>query len=218
MDEALGRRMVTEFIGTFILVFTVCCTVLQNASLAPLAIGAALMVSVYAGGHISGGHYNPAVSLAVYLRGRLSRRELVPYWIAQLIAQLIAAAAASGVAVFVVNPTTRHAHDYTGRALFAALVVEFVFTFVLAFVVLNVATSKDHPDNSFYGLAIGFTVLVGAVAVGGISGGAFNPAVALGASIAGLLNWANFWIYLVGCLTGGVLAAGLFMYLNPTDK
>jgi len=88
---------------------------------------------------------------------------------------------------------------------------------VLAFVVLNVATSKDHPNNSFYGLAIGFTVLAGAVAVGGVSGGAFNPAVAFGASIMGLIAWANIWLYLVGCLAGGAVAGVAFRWLNPDD-
>jgi aquaporin Z len=208
------RKYVTEFIGTFILVFTVCCTVLTNASLAPVAIGASLMIAVYAGGHISGGHYNPAVSLAAFVRGRLGAGDLVPYWLAQL----LGAAAASGVALYVVNPPARHPAEFQGRQIGAALVAELIFTFVLAYVVLNVATSKDHPDNSFYGLAIGFTVLTGAVAVGGISGGAFNPAVAFGGSIAGLFCWQNIWIYLVGCLAGGAGAGFTFKYLNPTDK
>jgi aquaporin Z len=207
------RRYVTEFIGTFALVLTVGCTVLSKASLASIAIGASLMVMVYAGGHISGGHYNPAVSLAAFVRGRLDLEELVPYWAAQL----LAAAAAAGIAVFLVNPGRRSAITLTGRALFAALVAEFIFTFLLCYVMLNVATSSDHPLNSFYGLAIGFTVLVGAVAVGGISGGAFNPAVAFGASLMGLFSWANIWLYLVGCLAGGAAAGLVFRYLNPDD-
>jgi aquaporin Z len=212
-DPSAGRKYVTEFIGAFILVFTVGCAVLTKAALAPIAIGSALMVGVYAGGHISGGHYNPAVSMAAFVRGRLSGRDLVPYWIAQL----AGAAVAAGLAVFVVNPPGRHPVSYTGRALFAALVAEFIFTFVLSYVVLNVATSKDQPNNSFFGLAIGFTVLVGAVAVGGVSGGAFNPAVAFGASLMGLFAWANIWIYLLGCLAGGALAGLVFRALNPND-
>jgi aquaporin Z len=207
------RRYATEFIGTFVLVFTVCCTVLSDQSLAPVAIGASLMVSVYAGGHISGGHYNPAVSLAAFVRGRLGGADLVPYWVAQL----LAASAASGIAIFVINPPTQNPHTLTGHDLGAAFVAELIFTFVLGYVVLNVATSKDHPDNSFYGLAIGFTVLVGAVAVGGVSGGAFNPAVALGALLSGLLSWGNAWLYLVACLTGGALAGLVFKLLNPGD-
>ena len=137
------RKYVTEFIGTFGLVFTVGCAVMGKAALAPLAIGAALMVFVYAGGHISGGHYNPAVSLAAYLRGRLSRQDLGPYWLAQAAGALVAA----GLATFVVNPAPFPALDMSGRAIGEGLVAEFIFTFALAYVVLNVATSKDHLGN-----------------------------------------------------------------------
>jgi len=84
-------------------------------------------------------------------------------------------------------------------------------------VVLNVATSKDHPRNAFYGLAIGFTVFTGATAAGRISGGAFNPAVALGASVMGLFSWSNIWIYLLADFAGGAAAALAFRYLNPED-
>jgi aquaporin Z len=207
------RKYVTEFIGTFGLVFTVGCAVMTRSALAPLAIGAALMVFVYAGGHISGGHYNPAVSLAAFLRGRLGRKDLIPYWVAQLAAAVIAAV----LARFVVNPRLVIPLSLHGRAIAAALLAEFLFTFALAYVVLNVATSKDHPGNSFYGLAIGFTVFVGAAAVGSISGGAFNPAVALGASVMGLFSWSDIWIYLVADLAGGAVAALTFLYLNPGD-
>jgi|SRR5579859_2496136 len=207
------RRYVTEFIGTFGLVFTVGCAVLSRSSFAPLAIGASLMVLVFAGGHVSGAHYNPAVTLAVYLRGRMKQEDVGPYWAAQL----AGAALAAGAATFVVNPPTVTALSLSGRSVAAALIVEFIFTFALAYVVLNVATSKDTTGNSFYGLAIGFTVFVGAAAVGGISGGAFNPAVAFGATIMGLLSWANIWIYLLANLAGGAAAAFVFRYLNPDD-
>src|SRR6185312_12520902 len=118
------RKYVTEFIGTLILVFTIGCSVLSKQALAPIAIGAALMAAVYAGGHISGGHYNPAVSLAALVRGRLAAADLLPYWIAQL----LGAAVASGLALFVINPPEQHPSALTGRALFAALVAEFIFT------------------------------------------------------------------------------------------
>jgi aquaporin Z len=160
MDGSAARKYVVEFIGTFVLVLTVGTTVLSHAALAPLAIGASLMVMVYAGGHISGGHFNPAVSLAAFLRGRLSSSDLIPYWVAQLAAGLIAAL----IAKFIINPAAVVPLSLTGHGMAAALVAEFLFTFALAYVVLNVATSKDHPDNSFYGLAIGFTVFVGATA------------------------------------------------------
>jgi aquaporin Z len=207
------RKYVTEFIGTLGLVFTVGCAVLSKAPLAPLAIGAALMVFIYAGGHISGGHYNPAVSLGVFLRGRLSSIDLGLYWLAQAVGAVAAAEAAR----FVVNPPPFAALHLSGRAVGAALLAEFLFTFALVFVMLNVATSKDHPGNSFYGLAIGFTLFVGVASVGKITGGAFNPAVALGASLMGLFSWPNIWIYLVADFVGGAIAALAFRYLNPGD-
>lgn len=207
------RKYLVEFIGTFGLVFTVGCTVLTGQVLAPVAIGAVLMVLIYAGGHISGGHYNPAVSLAVYLRGRLDRHDLVRYWVAQLVAALIAAFFAR----VVINPSKVVTLSLSGHGILAALLAEFIFTFALAYVVLNVATSKDHPSNSFYGLAIGFTVAAGAVAVGTVSGGAFNPAVAFGATLMGLLSWSNIWIYLLANLLAAAAAAKTFLYLNPHD-
>ncbi len=191
------RKYVTEFIGTLGLVFTVGCAVLGKAPLAPLAIGAALMVFIYAGGHISGGHYNPAVSLGVFLRGRLRSIDLGLYLLAQAVGAVVGAEAAK----FVVNPPPSAALNLTGRAIGAALL----------------ATSKDHPGNSFYGLAIGFTVFVGAASVGKISGGALNPAVALGASVIGMFTWSNFWIYLVAEFVGGAIAALAFRFLNPGD-
>jgi len=207
------RRYVVEFIGTFFLVFTIGTTVLGGFALAPLAIGAALMVMVYAGGHISGAHYNPAVTTAVTLRGRLATADVAPYVGAQLLGALLA----GGAARWVENAHDVQATDYSGRGIGVALVAEFIFTFALAWVVLNVATSKDHPDNSFYGLAIGFTVLAGAFAVGPVSSGAFNPAVALGLCVMGLLSWGSLWIYVVANLAGAALAAYAFRFVSPDD-
>jgi aquaporin Z len=208
------RKYLTEFIGTFFLVFTVCMSVRQDAVLAPLAIGIVLATMVYAGGHISGGHYNPAVTLAVYLRGKLPVRDVGPYMLAQLAGGAVAAA----VAGLVLGSRPEVATEWSGRDLGAAFAVELLFTFALAFVVLNVATSADHPNNSFYGLAIGSTVIAGAVAVGGISGAAFNPAVALGISVAGIVSWSMLWMYLLANLVGGALAALAFRFLAPEDS
>ena len=150
------------------------------------------MVMIFAGGHISGAHYNPAVTLAVAVRGRLPKSEVVPYWIAQV----VGAVAAAGVAMFLTGGVEKPAGPPVDVA--KALVAEFVFSFALAYVVLNVATAKGTAGNSFYGLAIGFTVLTGAFAVGSISGGAFNPAVAIGASVMGLIHMPSVWIHIVG--------------------
>jgi aquaporin Z len=206
------RKYATELIGTFFLVFTICASVRAGAALAPIAIGGVLAAMVFAGGHISGAHYNPAVTLAVYLRGRMPAGDLLPYWAAQLAGGLLAALASRGMAGAVAGP----AFTAAGH-LGAAFAAEIAVTFALAYVVLNVATSRDHPDNSFYGLAIGLTVLAGAVAFGGLSGGVFNPAVAIGVSTAGLVSWSMLWLYLVANLAGGAAAAVAFRVLNPTD-
>ena len=95
------------------------------------------------------------------------------------------------------------------------MLAEFLFTFALVYVVLNAATAEGTSGNSFYGLAIGMTVMTGAFAVGDISGGAFNPAVALGICILGISDWANIWIYLVANFAGGVVAAVVFQLINP---
>jgi len=207
------KKYLVEFIGTFFLVATVGFCVLEPGSagaLAPLAIGSALMVAVYASGHISGGHVNPAVTLAVFLRGRCPGRDVVPYMVAQVLGAMVA----SAIVLFMKgNPPVQAMTLDTGRALLA----EVLFTFALCYVVLNVATAKGTAGNSFYGLAIGFVVLVGAYSVGSVSGGAFNPAVAIGITIMGIAQPGNLWLYLVGNFAGGVLAALLFRAVNPRE-
>jgi aquaporin Z len=208
-----GRKYAVELIGTFFLVFTVGVSVIGGNVLAPLAIGAVLMVMIYAGGHISGGHYNPAVTVAALVRGRIGLRDAVGYWVAQLVGGLIAALAVEGV----LHRAQVPASTLSGHTLLAALVVELLFTFALCYVVLNVATSRDHPDNSFYGLAIGFTVVAGALAVGGISGAAFNPAVTLGGTVLGLFAWSTLLLYVVVQAIAGAAAGLTFLALNPDD-
>ena len=188
-----ANKYVAEFIGTFFLVLTIGCTVLAGSGvIPPLAIGSALMVMIYAAGHLSGAHFNPAVTIAVWLRGRCPASDVGPYIVSQVLGASAAAAAVGflrpGAVITPMAPDVAR-----------ALTAEFLFTFALAYVVLNVATSKRTQGNWFYGLAIGFTVLTGAFAVGDISGGAFNPAVAVGITIMGLSTWANLWIYLVAC-------------------
>ncbi len=208
------RKYITEFIGTFFLVLTVGMVVIGGkGDFAPLAIGSALMVMIFAGGHISGGHYNPAVTLAVFLRGKISLRDAIPY----IIVQILGAAVASFAVMYLLNdkiPDNAGEMANTTKGLLA----EFIGTFALAFVVLNVATAKGTSGNSFYGLAIGFTVLTMAYALGGISGGAFNPAVAFGISLMKLESWTSIWVYLVGCFGGASLAALVFKICNPEDK
>lgn len=200
-----------EFIGTFFLVLTVGMTVLNPDGadlLAPLAIGSILAVMVYAGGHVSGAHYSPAVSLAAYLRKKISSNDLWLYWIAQLAAGVVAAL----VTIYLKG---NRADAPLEPDHLKALLAEFLFTFALCYVALNVATTKATAGNSYFGWAIGFTVLVGAYAVGAISSGAFNPAVALGLTILNLSHWSNIWIFVVGNLLGGAAAAYVVNAADP---
>jgi aquaporin Z len=239
------KKYIVEFIGTFFLVLTVATTaVLLGASspLTPLAIGSALMVMIYAGGHISGGHFNPSVTLGVWIRGRCDTKDVVPYIVAQLVGALIAVLAAKtlypeqfAALADVAAKATKAAADATaaGTAVPAAkfasplsvILAEFLFTFALVYVVLNSATAKRNAGTGFYGLAIGFTVLTGAVAVGGVSGGAFNPAVAVGVSTlnsllgtCAQLSFGTIWQHLVGELLAAGTAGLLFRALNTDDQ
>jgi aquaporin Z len=207
----LMKKYLVEFIGTFFLVFTVGMAVRSGAPLAPLAIGASLMVMIFAGGHVSGAHFNPAVSLAVLLRGKLEGKDFIPYWAAQLLAGAVAAVIVS----FLFGG--RPAGGPAVHAVVPSLVVEFLFTFALAWVVLNTATHKGTAGNSFYGAAIGMTVMTGAVAVGGVSGGAFNPAVGLGVFLMGLESAQQFGVYVVSDLAGAAVAAVTFKAVHGAD-
>lgn len=208
------RKYVAEFIGTFFLVFTIGMTVIDPGgagAMAPLAIGSVLMVMIFAGGHISGAHYNPAVTLAVMLRGKCPASDVVPYVVAQIVAALVA-----GSLVLFFKGDRSAATAMTPETV-PALLAEFLFTFALCYVVLHVATAKATSGNSYYGLAIGFTVLAGAYAVGGVSGGAFNPAVAVGLGVMGLVEWSSLWIHLAAEAAAAFTAAMAFKFLVPRD-
>ncbi len=200
-------KLLTELVGTF-LFFTVIALSAAAGPLAPLAIGGGLMAMVYMGGHVSGAHYNPAVTLAVFLRRKIDAVDLGTYWVAQLIGGGL-----GFVFGYLVSGKTPGIHPAQHAATASAVAVELVFTAALVLVVLNVAVTRATQGNSFYGLAIGFTIVVAAFTAGPISGGAFNPAVGFGATLGGALyaggSWTDLWIYVVGPLLGGALGAGL---------
>ncbi len=219
-------KYLTEFLGTFFLVLTIGLTANYKVEMAPLAIGCALMIMVYMGGHISGAHYNPAVSLAAMLRGALKPVELIPYWVSQVLG-----AAAAAVVVSLIIPVASVDMESTeqvarffgpspgvGYGIYSpgAWLIEILFTFALCLVVLNVATSEGTKGNSYFGLAIGFTVVVGAFAGGHISGGAFNPAVGIGPNLVqGTLGGnaaalQNIVLHTVGPFVGAIVAAMVF--------
>lgn len=220
-------KYVYEFIGTFFLVTVVGMVIIEPGAaalgFAPLAIGTVLAVMIFAGGHVSGGHYNPAVSLAVFIRGdkqAFTFGNMIAYWVVQLIAGFIGAllvlylkgTVATANAVTMVVPTVNVA-----GVMIPALIVEFLGTFALTYTVLNVATAKGTSGNSFYGWAIGMAVLAGAYAFGAITGGAFNPAVALGITQMGVTPWASIWIYWVPQLLAGIIAAFVFRAAHPGE-
>jgi aquaporin Z len=205
------RRYLTEFIGTLFFVLTIGLVVTpgHETPLAPLVIGSVLMVLVYMGGHVSGAHYNPAVTLAIYLRKKLAARDLVPYWAAQLLGALVGAY----LSYIFLDRTFAPAPGLAATPV-TALLVEMLYTFLLALTVLNVATSKDTQGNSFYGIAIGFTIVIAVFAGGPISGGVFNPAIGTGTilikALSGGGSLSHLWLYLVGPFAGGALAAVVF--------
>ena len=203
------KNYIIEFIGTFFLVLAIGLT--RN----PLAIGVMLMVMVYMGGHISGAHYNPAVSIAMIFRGLLSVKEAINYILSQLAGAFLAAIFVQwvGGSVMEVGPSNT-------ASVLQILSVEAIFTFALVLVILNVATNPKTEGNSYYGLAIGFTVMAGAFAGGGISGGAYNPAVGTGPILVDVImgdgnTLSNLWYYLVGPIVGAMAAA--YVYKLTTD-
>ena len=204
MNKELARKLLAEFIGTFFLVLTIA------FSGNPIAIGIVLMVMVYTTGSVSGGMLNPAVSLGVFLRGKLPGKELLPYMISQVAASL----AAGGVYVLYHNGV---AAPQPTPELLPTMGVEFLFAFALVFMVLMVATSSRTEGNSYFGFAIGGTVLAGALAVGDISGGAFNPAVAMSLPLLGVCPWSFLWVYMVSIFAGGFVAAHAFKFLLPDE-
>lgn len=213
----MAPKLLTEFVGTFFLVLVIGLSVSASPALAALAIGSGLMAMIYMGGHVSGAHYNPAVTLAVWMRRRITASEAGGYVGVQILAALVASLL---LATVLERPLTIAPVAGTTTAQF--FVLEMLFTFALVLVILNVATTKGTAGNGFYGLAIGFTVLAGALAAGPISGAAFNPAVALGPILTDVLfgtgaTLVGLPIYLVSTLAGGALAALFFGAQNPTE-
>ena len=205
MKELLKKCLV-EFIGTFFLVFTIGCALFPNASgsFPPMAIGFVLMVMVYAGGHISGGHYNPAVSLAAAIRGALNWRNFVPYLIAQFTGGVLAALLAGYIVA--IPP---YANE-TSFSMIPMIICEFLFTFALCYTVLHTATSEDNRGNSYFGLAIGSIVLVGLLATAGTCYGAFNPAVAVGVFTMGITKVKLILATILTNFVAGAAAAGVY--------
>jgi aquaporin Z len=206
----------TELVGTFIFLSVIALSG-PAGPLAPLSIGTALMAMVYMGGHISGAHYNPAVSFGVFLSRKLGAADMAGYWVAQLVGAALAFAFG-----YLVSSHTPGIHPGPKVQVFQALAVEIVFTAALVLVVLAVAATKATQGNSFYGLAIGFTIMAAVFTGGPISGGAFNPAVGFGATLGsvwfGSGGWSDLWLYVVGPLIGAAIGAGIHRLLVGREE
>jgi len=213
-EETATAKYVAEFVGTYLLVFTVGCNVLAGtATWAATSIACILMVSIYALGGVSGANFNPAVSVALGLSNKLEWKEVGIYCVVQIIAGVCAGLSYGALFFEVFN-----LEPQPGFGWWEAGLVEVLYTCMLCFVVLNVATASKNAGNQFYGLAIGFVIIAGGYAAGNISGGAFNPAVAFGIDIssAGLgFGWG--FAYLAYELIGAAMAAGLFRVVRPDE-
>lgn len=206
-------KLLTELLGAFFLMLVIGLT--DN----PLFIGLVLMIVVYMGGPVSGGHYNPAVTLGARLAGKLSTPDTLKYWAAQFAGAMLAAglcAWLTGHGPVPTIPLTSNPAAHDGAVAFAKpLALEFFFSFLLVVVVLNVACSNRSKGNSYFGAAIGLTIAVAATAAGPISGGAFNPAIGIGGNLVGLIHNVsvdpNVWLlYSLGPMLGGAAAAAVF--------
>ena len=204
-EHSLQQKLIAEFVGTFFLALTICTAAVHGSAgeegeYAPFAIAATLMVMIYGVGYISGAHFNPAVTVAIWLRGACEKDDVAPYIAVQIIAGALAALASENL-LFAETSVTALEMDTT-----QALGAEFLYTFALVFVILNVATSEATEGNGYYGAAIALVVLAGALTVGGISGGSFNPAVTGALFVSGVVEVADLWIHLVTQFIAGILA------------
>lgn len=209
----MKEKLITEFIGTFFLYLIIALSAVSGAAgdFAPLAIGLGLAALIFASGHRSKAHFNPAVTLAFLFTKNQKLKESAAYTLTAIVAVLFAAFSAQ-----LLSPKIPQA-EIIIICPFTAILAEFIFTFILVWVILNVAVSKGTQGNGFYGIAIGFTVASGAYCVGSISGASFNPAVSIGLLINNVIDLKTVLLYSLVQLFAGFIAAKLFNCLEQ-DK
>jgi len=215
-EPSLQAKLLSEFLGTYMLVLTVGLNVLSGSAAGAFSIAASLMCMIFALGTCSGAHFNPAVTAAIVCsgRGKCSAKDGAMYAGVQIVGGICAAFTYSAMMngeTFALKPA--------GYKWSQVLVAEFVFTFVLAFVVLSVATVKSALSE-YFGFAIGMCVTVGGCAIGKVSGGSLNPAVSIGISSSHIMGGGGFWpclIYTLVELAAGGAAAGVFMLTQPSE-
>lgn len=204
------KKYAVEFIGTFFLTITSVIAINNPAAgaFAPLAIGSMYMALIYAGTHISGAHYNPAITMAMLMRGRIEKNDAITY----MVVQFLAALAAAAIGVFLHGCSGESViTEHHNQGPLCSLLAEFLGAFVLAYVILHVSTTQTNQGNSHYGLAAGFTVVAAMFSFGMLSGGVFNPAIGLGGAVAGMYAFSDLWIYLFGAAGGAAAAASVFV-------
>ena len=208
MKYTLWRKLATEFMGTFLLSFTICASGLYGSAgdYAPFVISFNLMIMIYAGRHISGAHYNPVITVSIYLRGIFDKNDILPYITVQIIAAVTAALVVESFSL----------SDSTSSSIFnlgyEAIIAEFIFTFVFAYVVLYVATTESTLDNNYYGAIIALVIFVGAITVGSISLASFNPAVTSALIVSGKVTLGESWMHFIPQFVGAILATYLYRY------
>jgi MIP family channel proteins len=221
MDRPLTHRLAAEALGTFLFFFLgfsgIAVAVEAGAgAIGPFGLaagfGLGLMLAITAFGHVSGGHFNPAVTAGVAVTGRFPKADIVPYWIAQLVggfgAVLMMAVAHGSDVTNVLDTSPGPTIDD-----WSALLLEFVATTLFVMVILTVATDERAKwVGTMAPLSIGFFILTAAVTIGPSSGGSFNPARSLDPVLYNQ-DWSKIWIYLVGPLLGGVFGGGLWATL-----
>lgn len=209
MPFSLPQKILTEFIGTFFLSITICKAAIHGSvdAYVPFAIAATLMAVIYSGGHISGAHYNPAVTISIYIRGACNKNEVLPYVISQVLA---AVSAALVVEKFLINDNFHNVELFLLNS--EAIVAELLFTFLLAYVILNVATTESKSSNWYYGAAISLVVLAGVITVGDISLASFNPAVTSALIISGKISISASWMHFLPQFAGAILAAYTYKF------
>eukprot|EP00930_Biecheleria_cincta_P060582 TRINITY_DN46222_c0_g1_i1.p1 TRINITY_DN46222_c0_g1~~TRINITY_DN46222_c0_g1_i1.p1 ORF type:complete len:484 (+),score=81.60 TRINITY_DN46222_c0_g1_i1:200-1453(+) len=218
-SQGNNARLLSEFLGTFMLVLTVGLNVLGKSHAGALSIAAALMSMIYAVGDISGAHFNPAVTLAIFVSGRvpeLTQRQAGLYMITQ-----VAASFAAGLTYLTIHVGKTFPLGPVGASTWVQVTIaEFIFTFLLCYVVLSVAVSTRTRTTHMFGLAIGACVIAGGFAIGSISGGSLNPAVSLGVAGADMANGGLFYnglLYSAIELAAGAAAAWVFSVTHAVD-
>jgi aquaporin Z len=212
----MKNALIAEFIGSFFLylIIGMCVTPPVTAGVAvPLAIGVGLAALVYSCGHLSKAHFNPATTIAYATAGTHKIESFLPYLLA-----IFSGAIAAAFCITILNPDGLALVTPLEIAYKKVILAEFLFTFALMWVILNVAIAKGTAGNGFYGIAIGAIVAAGAYAVGPISFAAFNPAVSFALCINGFLPWSALPLYWITQAVAAIAAGLVLSDMNETNE